>query len=234
MYSKDFIYCCAVFGLIVFSASACRFWQNGGNATPSPTPFVAEELKSEIPFASKEPEIFQAEIVTIANETERRIFTARNGANRRTDYNFGSENQVTNLQIDKNYLIFPKGKIYAENAAAETFANEDDWTLFLTTEWLNDKKEARFEKLETVENLTKYRVLLDGKEVSEILIYFDETLKIPVRQEFYSVNGDQRSLNFTFEIRNLKLRTDENLFALTPDFRKVSIEELRKELNKND
>ncbi len=234
MLSLRFIKFFASFALIILSASACRFWQSGGNATPSPPPFVAEELKSEIPFTSREPEIFQAEIVVTANEIQRKTFTARNGVNRRTDYNFGAENQLTNLQTDKNYLILPKQKIYAENPQTETSATIDDWTLFLTTEWLNAKTSAKFEKLETVENITKYRVLLDEKEVSEIFIYLDETSKIVVKQEFYSNNGEQKTLNFTFELKNLKLQTDENLFVVPTDFRKVSIEELRKELNKNE
>ena len=230
MFSRSFIKFFVVFALIFSSASACRFWQNGGTPSPTPTPFTGEELKSEIPFAAAEPAVFQAEIVITANETERKIFTARNGVNRRTDYNFGAENQVSNLQTDKNYLILPKQKIYAENATSENSAAVDDWTLFLTTEWLNAKTSAKFEKLETINNITKYRVLLDESEVSETLIYFDEANKIVIKQEYYSINGEQKTLNFTFEIRNLKLQTNENLFAVPTDFKQISIEELRNRL----
>lgn len=234
MFSSGFIKKFAVFVLIISAASACRFWQSGNNSTPTPTPENFDEIKSEIPFLTKEPEIFQAEFVTISNETERQIFKAKNGANRRVDYNFGAENQLTFLQTDKVYTLLPKQKIYAETASTQTAASFDETADFLTNEWLNEKTEAKFEKLETVENQTKYRVLLDGKEVSEILIFVDESLKIPVKQEFYSVNGDQKTLHFTFEIRNFKTRTDENLFAVPKDFKKVSAEEFRKILNKNE
>ena len=234
MFWSDFIKFLAFSALIIFSVSACRFWSGGGNGTPTPTPFAAEELKSDVPFSSKEPEIFQAEFVVNANETERKTFIARNGANRRTDYNFGSENQLINLQTDKNYLILPKRKIYAENLLSESASAPDDWTLFLTTEWLNAKTSARFEKQETVENTTKYRVTLDGKEASEILIFFDETNKLPVRQEFYSVSGERKTLSYTFEIRNFKLQTEENLFVVPTNYKKVSVAELRKEWNKNE
>ncbi len=231
MFSLRFIKFFIFFALIVLSSAlGCRFWQKGGNATPTPTPFITEELKSEIPFVSKEPDVFQAEIVTTANEIERATFMARNGVNRRIDYNFNSENQITNLQTDKSYLILPKRKIYAENPWSENTASVDDWTLFLTTEWLNTKTSAKFEKLETIENVTKYSVLLDEKKVSEIIIYFDESKKLIIKQEFYSIDGEQKTLNFTFELKNLKLQTDENLFIVPADFKKVSIEELRKQL----
>lgn len=234
MFSSGFIKKIVVCALIVSAASACRFWQNRGNGTPTPTPETFEEIKSEIPFSTREPEVFQAEFVMTANETESKTFKARNGANRRFDYNFGAENQITFLQTDKRYLIFPKEKIYAEDISPAGVALLDEKTDFLTTEWLNERTEADFEKLETVENLTKYRVLLDGKNVSEILVYIDESLQVPVKQEFFSVNGDRKTLLFTFELRNLKLQTDENLFAVPNDFKKVSAEELRSRISKNE
>jgi hypothetical protein len=233
MFSIRFIKFSAVFALIVLAVSACRFWQNGGNAVPTPTPLVVEELKSEIPFATAEPPVFQAEIIVTANETERKTFTARNGTKRRVDYNFGAENQVTNLQTDKNYLVIPNRKIYAENSTSEKPAITDDWTMFLTTEWLNAKTSADFEKLDTNENITKYRVLLDEKESSEIIIYFDEAQKIITKQEFYSINGEQKTLNFAFELRNFDLQADENLFVVPTDCKKVSVAELRKELSQS-
>lgn len=233
MFSSGFVKKIAVCVLIASAVSACRFWQDRGNGTPTPTPETFEEIKSEIPFSTKEPEVFQAEFVTTANETERKIFKARNGANRRFDYNFGAENQITFLQTDKQYLIFPKQKIYAEDISPTGIAAFDEKTDFLTTEWLNERTEADFEKLGTAENLTKYRVLLDGKNVSEIIVHIDESLQLPVKQEFFSVNGDRKTLLFTFELRNLKLQTDENMFAVPTDFKKVSAEELRKQIGKN-
>jgi len=230
MFSSGFIKKIAVCLLIISAASACRFWQSNRNAAPTPTPEIFEEIKSEIPFSTKEPEVFQAEFVTTANETERKIFKAKNGTNRRFDYNFGAENQITFLQTDKHYLIFPKQKIYAEDALSANVAAFDEKTDFLTNEWLNGKTEAKFERLGKAENLTKYRVLLDGKEVSEMIIYVDESMQMPVKQEFFSVNGDQKTLLFTFEIRNLKLQTDENLFAVPLDFKKVSAGEFRKQI----
>ena len=219
----------AVLALVSLIFAGCGFWQKNTDANSSPTPPVADDLKSAIPFSAQEPEQFQAEIVVTANETQRMTFVARNGANRRSDFNFGAKNQLTNLQTDKNYLILPSRKIYAETVTANN-ATTDDWTNFLTTEWLSQKTDASFEKLETVDNVAKYRMKLGEGAASEILIYVDEKLNLPVKQEFYSGSGDQKVLNYSMELKNLKLQTDTNLFTVPTDFRKVSIEEFRKNL----
>lgn len=219
----------AALALVSLFFAGCGFWQKNTNANSSPTPQIAEDLKSAIPFSAKEPEQFQAEIVVTANDTTRTTFIARNGANRRSDFNFGAKNQLTNLQTDKNYLLLPIKKIYAETAAVNN-ATTDDWTNFLTTEWLSQKTDASFEKFETTENITKYRIKLGDGAASEILIYVEENSGLPVKQEFYSGSGDQKVLTYRVELKILKLQTDANLFAVPTDFRKVSIEEFRKNL----
>lgn len=217
--------------LIFLLFAGCRFWQKTNDANSNATPPVSEDLKSEIPFVAHEPERFQAEIVVTANETERRTFIARDGANRRWDFNFGAKNQLTNLQTDKNHLILPDKKIYTEKTAAQNASAPDEWTDFLTTEWLSAKTEASFEKIETSENLTKYRVNLNSPASSEVFIYIDETLGLPVKQEFFAIIGGQKALTYRFELQNLKLDPEAGLFAVPADFRKVSAEEFNKILS---
>ncbi|HEY0658934.1 MAG TPA: hypothetical protein VGD05_10690, partial [Pyrinomonadaceae bacterium] len=85
MFSFDFIKIFVLLALAPIFFSSCRYWQNAGTETPSPTPYTVEELKSEIPFSTKEPEIFQTEIIVMTSGQERKTFVARNGANRRYD-----------------------------------------------------------------------------------------------------------------------------------------------------
>lgn len=226
MFSSDFIKFVVFLTLVSVFFSSCRERQNPDAETPAPTPAAVSELKSEIPFSTKEPEIFQTEIVTTAGGQERKTFVARNGANRRFDFDFGAKNQLTVLQTDKNYLLLSDKKIYAENIE-KSFAPEN-WADFLTTEWLNIKTEAKFERLETVGNVTKYSVRLGVGDLPEVLIYVDEAQGFPVRQEFYSITGGQKILTFSVEIRSIKLQTDDNLFAIPKDHRQVSADELRK------
>jgi len=235
MFSSNLTKFFTLSALIFLLFSGCRFWQKTNDADSPAAPAVSEDLKSEIPFSSREPERFQAEIVVTANGLERKTFIARDGARRRVDFNFGAKNQVTNLQTDKNYLIFSGKKIYAENETAQQPAAADDWTDFLTTEWLSEKQPANFEKLETTENLTKYRVRFeDGAAAAEIFVYVDENLGLPVKQEFFAMSGEQKNLTYAVELKNPKLETDENLFMIPKDFRRVPAEEFRKILQNED
>ena len=235
MFSFNFIKFFGVFAFALTISSACRYCQNSERKTAAPTPFTAEELKSEIPFSTKEPEIFQVEIVVTANGTENKMYVARNGNSRRFDYNFGSKNQVSMIQADKNYLIIQSRKIYAENTA-ENFTASENWTDFLTTGWLNAKTDVKFFNEGKENNLTKYRVIFGEADnaKSESMIFIDESVNLPVRQEFYSLSGEQKTLTMIIELKNLKLEADADLFSVPKDFRKVSIEEIRSVLKKEN
>lgn len=230
MFSTFFIRNLALLALVLAFFSACRSGQNVEGETNVSQPFAAAETKSRIPFSTKEPEDFQAEIVVTTNGFERKTFVARSGANRRYDFNAGAAKQVSSVSTDKNYLLLPDKKIYAENPSAENAISTENWSDFLTNEWLNEQTETSFEKLETEANITKYRVKPDGAAQTEILIFADDARGFPIRQEFYSVDGDRRVLNFAVELRDLKTPADANLFAVPADYKKVSIEDFRKVL----
>jgi hypothetical protein len=224
---------------VVFAAlfcQACSLWQSSEsrNANAFSVPFAAQELKNKVPFSSKEPDVYQTEIVLTnysnGEESERRSFTARRGVKLRSDY----ENKISFLQRNENekFLIHQGKKIYVDSQTNSGAANEtgDQIKDFLTTEWLNEKRDTAFENLGSENGLTKYRVRLENAAniSSEILVFIDESLKIPVRQEFYTVNGEQKILVFSMELQNLKLETDDKLFELPKDYRKVSSSEFQK------
>lgn len=222
----------ALFALVLALFSACRSGQNAENENGAAQPPMIAETKSKIPFSTKEPENFQAEIVVSFGGTERKTFVARSGANRRYDFSAGATNQVSSISTDREYLILPGEKIYAEDSGVEIGdAPREMWTDFLTNNWLSDGAETEFEKLETVESTTKYRVKPENAAQTEILIFVDEARGFPVRQEFYSTGGGgERVLSFAVELRNLKIPADENTFVVPEDYKKVSIGEFRKVL----
>jgi len=212
--------------------SACAFRQ-AESVTSSQAAFNDEELKSEIPFATKEPDNFQAEFVVSTGGAEDVTFAARNGANLRYDYNFGEKKQFSVIQTayGKNFLVLKEKKIFAENNGNTVKAASENPFDFLTTEWLNEKPDAKFEKLGTENNFTKYRVIFGDNQKSEAIVYVDEKIGLPVKQEFYSVEGEQKTLNFTFELRNFRSPSDAGLFTVPQDFRKTSVEEFRRILH---
>ncbi len=207
---------------------SCSFWQNSANTNTSVNQINASETNNEVFFPTKEPENYQLEVVVKSDDEEQKTLVAKSGMRF-----FSISNDIAILKIDatKSYLINFDKKIFAENLTTATTSNDPVETLqsFLTTELLNQKIDARFENLGDENGLTKYRASFGE---SESLIYVDENFKLPMRQEFYSINGEERTLMYSSEIQNLKLQADESFFEVPKDFRKVSSVEFQQQLNR--
>lgn len=211
--------------------SSCRFWQPSTNSNVSTDQTNVAEIQSEIPFTTKEPETFQVEIIIKNEGVEEKTFVARK--NGRILIRNGDIATLQN-EANKSFLINFAKKIYVENSNKGIVKNDisgETLNDFLTTEWLNQKPEVKFENLGIENGLTKYRASFEN---SESLIFVDENYKIPVRQEFFSVEGDTKNLVYSMELQNLKLIADEKLFEVPKDFSKVTPEEFNKSLRQND
>lgn len=216
------------FFLIIFVlfCSSCGFWRSPENASSNQA-IISEEAKTGVPFESREPETFQTEIVVTnflgGEKSEKKYFLARSGNKLLTVFNRGekSENSILNDGA-KTFFINKEAKTFRENQIVSNGVSTSDETLeFLTTEWLSRKTGADFEKLETGNNLTKYLVRLNDSNASEIVLTYDETLKMPVKQEFYSISGEQKTLTMTIEMKNFQTSADEKLFVLPQDYKRV-------------
>ncbi len=220
-----------IFISVALSASSCASCRTQIDAPPN-APVTAAETKSVVPFSTKEPENFQTEIVVTANGIEDKFFTARSGKRRLTtfDYQKASEERSI-LQIDANqiFLLDPRRKIYVESdASINAFGEETNAPFnFLTAELTNQKTGARFETLGAENNLTKFRVRFNDSNASEIIVWVDERIGLPVKQEFYAVNGEQKNLTLTVELKNFNLQPDAKNFELPKDFRKVTMKEFQ-------
>lgn len=223
MFLSKFCKYLLVFALVF--CSSCKYWQNSANSNVSTTPTNVAEINSEVPFSTKEPETFQAEIVIKNEGEEQKTFIAR--SNGRSLVRNGD---ISSLQIEpnKSFLINSNKKIYVENigkSSGQTEIANETLNDFLTTEWLNQRSDVKFENLGIENGLNKYRIIF---EASESLIFIDENYKVPVRQEFYSVEGETKTLVYSIELKNIKLIADEQFFEVPKDFRKVSLEEFHK------
>lgn len=218
--------------ILALCVPSCRFWQSKTAATDAPLETVSvAEIKSEIPFATKEPEIYQTEIVVTANGVEELILTARNGANRLTTYDYRESFEFGYLQTgaDTSFLIARKQKIYAENQTAENGAADE---IFPTAALLNQKRAAIYEPLGAENGAAKYRVVIDGAVNSEIVVTVDKNINLPVKQEFYSVEGNRKTLISMTELRNFSLQSDPRNFELPKDYKKVSPPEFQEMLRR--
>ena len=196
--------------------TGCGFVGTGDNAANP----AANEPKSSIPFKTREPENFQCEIIEKAGETVRRKRLAKKGAWRRIDLDPGEIGHRVVLQIDREYVIDMGRGVYAESAsgAGGEFGE-------LTHELLNTFHRAEFEETARDGNLVLYRVRPADSDASETVVHYDETVGMPVKQEFFSVTGSERTLQYTIELANFHTEPDAGLFALPAGLRKVTLSE---------
>lgn len=211
---------CKFFPVITFlllSLPACRFWQATDRRAP-----LTGEAATELPFTTKTPDVFQTHVVVTAGAVTQRYFIARAGDRWRMDYSVGeaSENSVI-YNGSEYYVSFPR-KVYAEKllTQGESAAPEG-----LMSDLLYRRSNTDFEKVGHENNITTYRVKFGDAAASEALVYVNEDAGVPVRQEFYSMNGDQRTLEYSVEFQDLKLTAEDDLFKIPEVFKKVTAQE---------
>ncbi len=206
-----------LFALIVPLLQAC------GSSQPTTNkdfPAIDGE-RNAFPFSIREPKIYSGEIVQTSGSVTTVYFVARNGDRSRIDFDRGGENQMSKVHNDRDIVVSYKTKSYYElpGGTGETGGLNSADTL--TRGFLAGMEPAKFEKIETLNGRTKYRVNYTVGGKSETMIYFDEALGMPVKQEFFAVDGDRRSIMFSVEFKELKLEADDSLFAIPEGFRRT-------------
>jgi outer membrane lipoprotein-sorting protein len=217
-----------------------------------------EETLATPPFATKEPEHYQAlRVITSSagkeanssgavDSLESQTFIARDGDRRREDYEMPEGTKVSFLQLPNGtYVLLPKKKMYAEWKPEAGSGGEGRMASvppdFSPDKLLNEARpEAHYEKLgvETIDGraTSKYRVILRGKTgaaketTTESLVWVDEALGMPIKSEMTSTSGAR----VLMELRDIKERVEASLFELPQDYRKVEEREIFAELKAAD
>jgi len=147
------------------------------------------------------------------------MFTARNGEKRRIDYDVGTDNHRAVLITDKEYLLFFKRKVYAERLMSSDAASQYEP---LTAHLLNTRDYADFEEIGREGSVIEFRARVGESAVSDVSIFFDEAIGLAVKEEFYSIEGDQRTLQYSFELRGFRAEAGPDLFMIPTSFRRES------------
>lgn len=240
-----------VLALLIANVSCKRAADNSanGNASNANSSVAADETTSAPPFPTKEPERYQATMVTsgsgdpqtasipgLSALTNQQMSIARDGDKRRVETEMLPGMKIIYLQLAKGrYALYPARKIYAE-IKMDGSDNPLNSAQGVPSDFTPDKlissapAGAKYEKLGTEQingrTTTKYRVTTGGgdgsKTTSETIIWADESLGMPIKFEMTSKDGGK----FTMEIRNIKLEVDASLFELPKDYRKVEHSEL--------
>ena len=209
-----------------------------------------EDTTTQPPFATKEPEKYSAKIVfafrydeAASNFIEQTYFVARDGANRRLDFESGDK-QIASIQTadGKQFLVLLKQKVWVElNAASEKndikmLTNQPDE--FSLEHFLSAKPVgATFTPIGKEEILnrqtTKYKLdfgpVADAGNVrTETFVWADETLGLPIRTEVDAIeNGAPTGAKNIVELREIKTETEPQIFTIPAGFRKITFQEAR-------
>ena len=238
--------------LLLATASCKRSDVTGNrNADGAGASNASGDTSSTPPFATKEPERYQATRIitsseggaetTADNAPGSRTLIAREGERRREDYESPAGEKISYLQLPEGtYVLLPAKKLYAELKPSMSGAGDDRASVppdFSPDKLLNETRpESLYEKL-GAENVNgrstmKYRVTVRGrvgagKEVTtESLVWVDESLGMPIKTETTSTGGAASGAKITMELRDIKETVDAGMFELPADYRKVEIKEL--------
>ena len=192
-------------------------------AKPDITPPVVE-VKSGFPFSLKEPEIYQGEIVIDGDETDR-SFVARKVDRWREDMYRDGHLWMSELYNGRRFTIDHERKIYIEHEPA---ANGVESFAGMPQDFLTGKEDHTFDEVARENNIVRYKARTNKYMPDDILIDVDTASGMIVRQEFRSAAGSSDGASFVYEMRNLKLDVDDQVFALPAGFRKVSKDEFYK------
>ena len=89
---------------------------------------------------------------------------------------------------------------------------------------MNARDYSDFEEVGRDGSVIQYKVRVNEGSASEMVVFYDQTIGLPVKQEFYSIEGETRTLQYSFELRGFKTEADESVFQIGKEFRKVSSE----------
>jgi hypothetical protein len=204
--------------ILIISAAGCGLFNSDDANRAAIAP---EGPRSNFPFQTKEPENYRCDIIETAGDMVRKKRITKKGLWRRIDLDVGEASGRTLLQTDKEYIIDPARRVYAETGvpAGGQFSE-------LTHELLSTPAHAEFEETGRDGQVVSYTVRPADSPAGEIVVHYDASIGMPVRQEFFSGTGENMALVYSIELQNFSTEADDAAFAIPPGFRKVPIAEM--------
>jgi outer membrane lipoprotein-sorting protein len=195
------------------------------------------------PFETEEPQRYRAtRTITTVSAGGQTVTTknsiARDGELRRDESENNGQRVVYLTLPEGRFVLLPDEKLFA--AATNEAANNNEEPSETSPDRLlhTEMVTPSYQKLNTEtaggRNLQKYRVVVNnsaGENVSvgETLLWFDESLHMPVKTEISSPNGTR----VTTELSDVVLNVDKSLFEIPKDYQKIEFNKLRERLKSN-
>lgn len=198
------------------TAFSCGIWESSDGAGGEPA--VTPEAVSSIPFLTKEPDRYQADITVTGFENgepviERKYIVAKRATELSITFEPGTESERRLIELaDGRTVIFSeKTGEYTEQKrgpGGNKAARE------LVRGWLTITPGTKYEKISTENGISRYKVSPEGLEGSETIVIYDENRKFPVGTEIYSLRDGKKQLAFRYEVSNFRNEPDAGLFAI--------------------
>lgn len=211
--------------LLAALAGGCGGVNSSNNASSA----ASDLPKSEPPYQNSEPENYQAEISQVRASATEKYFVARKGDKWRVDNAYGDPAQVTTLHTDKDYVMSPATKTYAEFETGHGYDDRAVTVEAISGGMINGRDTAVYERTGTENGMTKYRVTGIPGKPTESIVTVDDNARFPVSKELYKLDSG-RALDVTYKLTGFRTEAEESLFAIPKDFKKVPLEEMRKTL----
>lgn len=195
---------------------------------PSPDQPVAQPTpETDIPFDAREPQNFRANILVLSQDATTRRAYYRKADKWRLDI-FEGEELSQSIVHSGSEILIDHGRKLVYRPAKQTGSAEPDFIQELTVRALNRKRYRTFEDLGIVGTIRKFRATIDGQSQGEVILHYDETLKMIVKQEFFAaaaVDGFERSPVYSTELQNVSFEVPDNLFEMPTGYRTASEKE---------
>jgi outer membrane lipoprotein-sorting protein len=169
-------------------------------------------------------------------------FIARDGELRRDESETLARPYALLVTAEGKFLLFPDLKLFASVAnkqlGEETLPGEQDSDTspdrLLHTELLTMSYESLGAETVDGRETQKYRVTANSSQAEsvnngETLLWFDETLHMPVKTETKSPDGTR----VTTELVDVVLKVDPSLFEIPKDYQQIEFKKARERLRPN-
>lgn len=208
----------ALTGLAAFIALSC------GSKPPSPNVSLPpiDRVSKSYPFSVVEPQVYSCKIVETTGGISRVYFVARNGDRSRLDIDHGQPTQITVIHDGRTIRIDHRTKTYTETSAPKAEVPQLGTTDTMFRSMLYDMKRAKFDKLESTDGVTKYRVASNNETASERFIYVDDLTGFPKRVEMFSIEGNARREVMRIEVNDFTADAAESLFQVPAGFSRTA------------
>jgi outer membrane lipoprotein-sorting protein len=214
--------------LLLFIFLSVSLMQACGDAQTNSNRAFAPVSGKRFPFPTKEPEVYQGDFVVGSTggdgKGEQQYFVARDGENWRFDIKRDGELWISQIREGgKVYFVDHERRVYSTLPSSQEQEFDGGYFNSLTWGFFRGANYIEYEEAGRADGLVKYKARMLKSSKSDVTVTIDERTGIMVRQEITDKPvGNETPATYFYEVRNLKLETDDSIFDLPSGYTRVA------------